>query len=104
MKKCVAKRQWGIKQNISEGEKISWKCPISSSNYDPSKLWSTDIFTDYESPHPVFSESVKILGAQMKKKKPTKLPFEIVWSKTLVREKAGVGEGKNLKFWYFTLI
>ena len=34
--------------------------------------------TNSKSPHPGFSESVKILGAQMKKKKNTKFPFEIV--------------------------
>ena len=52
--------------------------------------------TNSKSPQQGFSESVKILGAQ--KKKPTKLPFKIVSSKTLVREKTGVSEGENIFF------
>ena len=52
--------------------------------------------TNSTSKHQGFSESVKILWACIKN--PTKLPFEIVRSKTLVRGATGICEGENLKF------
>ena len=52
--------------------------------------------TNSKSPHPGFLESVKILGAQIKN--PSKLPFVIVWSKMLLREKTGISEGENLLY------
>ena len=61
--------------------KISWNWPSSNSNYDLIKFGPIIFFTNYKSQHPEFSETVRILGAQMKKT-PTKLPFEIVWSNT----------------------
>ena len=51
---------------MSEGEKMSQKWPISNLNYDSNTFRSPDILIDPESQHPGFSESVKILGAQIK--------------------------------------
>ena len=65
--------------------------------YDPNKLWSTDIFYQFlKSTSRVFRICKNIMGSI--EKPPTKLPFEIVRSKTLVREKTGVSEGKNIRF------
>ena len=52
-------------------------------------------FTDSKGPHPGFSESVKIVGAQMKTS--TKLTFEIVWSKMLLREKT---KNFDISLWF----
>ena len=66
------------KQNVSEREKY----------HESDLLWSTDIwFTNYKRQHPGFSECVKILGAQMKKK-----PQKIAISNSV---KQNVSEGEN---------
>ena len=101
-----------VKQNISEGEN---KTLVREKKYQERDLCQIQIMTlinfgsltfvtNSKSPYQGFSESVKTIGAQMKN--PSKLLFEIVWSKSLVREKTGVSEGDNLfkKKIYFTLV
>ena len=53
-------------------------------------------FYQFKNSTPWVLESVQILGPQ--KKKVTKMPLKILWSKTLVRENTGVSEGENQTF------
>ena len=43
-KKCESKHEWGRKQIMSEGEKMSQKLPILNLNHDPNTFWSPAIW------------------------------------------------------------
>ena len=99
-----------VKQNIIAGENKTLVREKKSHKSNLFQIWIMTLInfgplifaTKSKSAHQGFSDSVREWNKN--KDNYTKLTFEIVWSKTLVREKTCVIDGDNLKKLYFTLV